>query len=229
VPGHRYFGSWLPDTCADAKGRPAGGHAKELLRRAHGGLSSTMQWLYDRGVLVVAAAGNDALREHHGGIRPQPRFPAYYEPVLSVAAADADGEPSLYSNRGDVDPFFNGITTFGGAVKKPKSRTSVPRPRTGGKARERSIVGLYCSPTLPGGKANKTGYVHWAGTSFSTPIVSALAALLWQQDAAQGPHEIMRRLRACAHNIPSTTAQGTDPDGALDAPYLEVWQEVPRA
>jgi hypothetical protein len=226
VPLRRFWGRWLPGTrqyAGDAAWPDRRSH--ELLDRAHGGLSSTVRWLHDRGVLVVAAAGNDALREHLGGELPPPRYPAYYEPVLAVAAAGADGQPAVYSNRGDVQPFGNGITTFGGSVVAPSSprRPAVTRAGAHG-GRQQSIVGLYSSPTLPGGEPNRTGWVHWSGTSFAAPIVSALAARLWQQDAAQTPDDLMHRLRASADNIAARRPQGRDPDGPLDAPYLEAWQ-----
>ncbi len=219
VPRRRYFQRWLPRAHEASGGAwPADvALANELLEGAHAGLLRTMQWLYDRGVLVVAAAGNDGLRRHLNGVPPPPRYPAYYEPVLAVAAADADGSPASYSNRGDVVPFGNGVTTFGGSV-------SVPGARKPPVSDENAILGVYSSPTLPDGSRNETGWVRWAGTSFSTPIISGLAARLWQQDAGQSPAQLMQRIRDSAHNITSRRKQGTDPDGPLDAPYLEARQ-----
>jgi subtilisin family serine protease len=227
VPRQRYFRRWLPDSQAYLRGAWPDEQSNKLLDRAHGGLASTVRWLHDQGHLVVAAAGNDALRQHLGGELPPPRYPAYYEPVLAVAAAGPDGQPAAYSNRGDVVPFGNGLTTFGGTVVPAKSPDRPPMTNSGATGRRlNSIVGLYSSPRLPGGEPNRTGWVHWSGTSFSAPIVSGLAARLWQQDAAQTPDTLMQRLRACAQDVASRRPQGKDPDGPLDAPYLEAWQET---
>ncbi len=225
VPRRRFFGRWLPDSHTARPGAWPDDRSNQLLDRAHGGLASTVRWLHDQGVLVVAAAGNDALRRHLDGELPPPRYPAYYEPVLAVAAAGHDGAPAAYSNRGDVVPFGNGVTTFGGSIELAHSDDRPAVTRTGASGgRQQSIVGLYSSPRLPGGAENRTGWVHWSGTSFAAPIVTALAAQLWQQDAAQRPADLIRRVRECAHNIKAWRAQGQDPDGPLDAPYLEAWQ-----
>jgi subtilisin family serine protease len=217
VPRRRYFSRWLPRAHSAAQGAWPVGLANDLLEGAHAGLAGTIRWLYEQGVLVVAAAGNDALREHLGGVLPPPRYPAYYESVLAVAAAGPSGRPAAYSNRGDVQPFGNGITTLGGDVVV---RRADQPPLTA----EDGIVGVYSSPTLPTGEPNRSGWVRWSGTSFSTAIISGLAARLWQQDANQQPADLMHRLRSSAHDIASRRAQGTDPDGPLDAPYLEVHQ-----
>ena len=46
--------------------------------------------------------------------------------------------------------------------------------------------------------ANKTGWVAWAGSSFSAPIVSALSAKIWYTLPAgqQNPTGVMNRVRA---------------------------------
>jgi subtilisin family serine protease len=198
-----------------------------MLDAAHRSLWNTVQWLQAQGVLVVAAAGNDALRGHLRGQLPPPRYPAYYQPVLAVGASQLDGKPAAYSNRADVLPLGNGVTTFGGRIDLPNSDDAPPvtdgHDRRDG--RPQSIVGLYASPTLPGGEPNTTGWVRWAGTSFATAIVSGFAARLWQQDASQTPADLIERVRSVAHNVPSRRRAGTDPDGPLDAPYLEAWQE----
>jgi subtilisin family serine protease len=217
VPRRRFFSRWLPETHSAVHGAWPEGLANDLLDSAHGGLAQTMDWLYSQGVLVVAAAGNDALREHLQGVPPPPRYPAYYESVFAVAAGEPNGEPAIYSNRGDVEPFGNGITTLGGGVV---TRRANQPPLTA----DDGLVGVYSSPTLPGGEPNQTGWVRWSGTSFSAAIVSGLSARLWQQDASQTPADLIHRLRDCAHNIATRRAQGIDPDGPLDAPFLEVHQ-----
>ncbi len=203
-----------------------------MLDAAHRSLWNTIRGLSEQGVLVVAAAGNDALRALLGGALPPPRYPAYYQSVLAVAAAGPDGAPAVYSNRADVLPLGNGVTTFGGNVVVPDRRDEPPEadPGVAAGGRAQSVVGLYSSPTLPRGEANTTGWVHWAGTSFATAIMSGLAARLWQQDGSQSPTDLIYRVRSLARNAPSRPRRpaGKDPDGPLDAPYLEAWQEFER-
>jgi hypothetical protein len=220
VPRRRYWDRWLPESRRRARDqRWPDERTNQLLDGAHQSLLNTVQWLHDQNVLVVAAAGNDGLRHHNQGEPPAPRYPAYYEPVLAVAASIEDGQPADYSNRGDVRPFGNGITTFGGQVV-PSGRDQPPRT-----AAEGSMIGFASSGQLAGGDVNRTGWVRWAGTSFSSAIISGFAARLWQQDASQTPDRLMRRIRGCAHDVSRGRPPGNDPDGPLDAPYLDARQE----
>ncbi len=128
-------------------------------------------------ILVVGAAGNDFVPPHFMGvpggtpIRPEPRWPAYKDEVLSVAATKLDGVTAAqYSNRGDVPVIRNGVATFGGdatpSVDGPGKLTSLSE----------AIKGI--GQNSAAGTAD-TGWLHWAGTSFATPIISALAAAYW--------------------------------------------------
>lgn len=56
-------------------------------------LRDAVRYAYERGVVVIAAAGNDAIE----GVA----YPAGYEEVIAVAAADAAGNHMYFSNRGD--------------------------------------------------------------------------------------------------------------------------------
>jgi hypothetical protein len=230
VPRQRHWARWLPATRRAAMAQWPDDLSNTMLDAAHRSLWNTVHWLHMQGILVVAAAGNDALRAHLGGKLPPPRYPAYYQSVLAVAAAGPDGTPAVYSNRADVLPFGNGITTFGGNVLAPSADDAPPLadPGVTSAGRQQSVVGLYSAATLPGGERNQTGWVHWAGTSFATAIMSGLAAQLWRQDATQTPESLIRRVRGLARNIPARAQRGRpgkDPDGPLDAPYLEAWQE----
>lgn len=56
-------------------------------------LEEAVNYAWNRGVLLVAAAGNNGERS--------PVYPAYYEPCIAVAAIDKDGELASLSNYGD--------------------------------------------------------------------------------------------------------------------------------
>ena len=177
-------------------------------------------------MLVVAAAGNDALRpQTRDDAPPPPRFPARYEDVFAVAATTSGGTPASYSNRADIQPFGNGITTFGGDVVD-QSDKDVPRPPADASAgREDAVVGVYASETLPDGVPNTTGWVRWAGTSFAAPTVTGVAARLWSVSGRLDPDDLMRKVLEFTKPVPGGSRTNPDPDGALDAPLLDAWQE----
>ena len=110
------------------------------------------------GILVVAAAGNEA----QDPIDPNPvEYPAGYEHVLSVAASDSTGAWAPFSN-------FNATND----VSAPGVGVYAAIPKgfdfSGGAA--------TCSP-LPG--LAQPGWCQVHGTSFATPITAAAAAWVW--------------------------------------------------
>jgi len=146
-------------------------------------------------VTVVASAGNDA--------KAYPRHPAAFEDVLSVAAipksypknSDGTYKRASYSNcahynNATKDKAFS-FATFGGDLVNGSLDPS------GG------VLGAYIGviPTqnndgtfFQEGSGNPTGYVHWSGTSFATPIVTGLIAaqdsdLAYSTPNIPGPHK----------------------------------------
>ena len=224
VPMHvKHLERWLPSVHrAMALGHMQAlpDHAQNVLDAAHLNLRSAIDWLHAHDVLVVASAGNDALRApaHAHGEPPPPRYPAHYQRVFAVAATDADGGAAIYSNRADLKPAANGIATFGGEAIRPDSPFEPPQTETGltRAGRENAIIGVYSGASLPGGADNRTGWVQWAGTSFAAPIISGLAARFWAQSPDQTADQVMARVRACA--------RPTSASRELDAPVLEAWQ-----
>jgi thermitase len=120
----------------------------------------TIRWAAERGVLVVAAAGN----EHDDGNAPE--YPAaLLQPVgsngragigLSVGATSMDGSRAYFSNTGSylslAAPGYNVFAAE--SAEAPWPRAQLP----------------WASP----------GYYGWAsGTSFSSPEVAGAAALVW--------------------------------------------------
>ncbi|HEY3110771.1 MAG TPA: S8/S53 family peptidase [Chloroflexota bacterium] len=193
-PGDQGLEFWLPLTFGDLVERGLAGAlredvsqtlagvnraAAEALRLAHLNLALTISWLaVDQGALIVASAGNDYdayLSTGPTEARVEPRFPARYDHAFGIAAVDHEGRPSEFANRGDVKALVNGVAAFGGNAHRPGPRMM---PRIGG--RLMPITGVYSAEKLPiDNLVNTTGWVHWAGSSFSAPIVSALAARLW--------------------------------------------------
>lgn len=177
----------------------------------HTAVRRAVAFATSRGVLAVAAAGNENLdlatttadgsspnnaRTRHS--RPVDGhcdvLPAELPDVLAVSAVGAATVKSSYSS-------------YGAGV------VDVAAP--GGDARQRSRVatsGCVLS-TVPGG-----GYERMCGTSMATPHVAAVAALVASQHPDAGPAELASIVRASATPLTCPTGR-YDPDsnGRADA------------
>lgn len=138
-----------------------GGEADPLLANA-------VRFCNDNGVLIVAAAGNDACRCLH--------VPAALPSVLAVGATDAGGAPLDSNNWGDV------YRTQG--ILAP---------------------GQTMAGAAPGG-----GIAFRTGSSFATPVVTGIVALLLSLQLKAGgkpdPHAIRDALLASAIPCDAETA-----------------------
>ncbi len=143
-----------------------------ILSHIEEGLRLLCEALYARGVLIVAAAGNDSLDVVQQGLRPRPpRAPARYETTLSVASVNSRFNPSMFANAANLPTIDSGVATFGGDAYGATDPNGLPD----------AVRGIYISPTFPNGEQNTSGWADLAGSSFATPIVSALAAHLMSQ------------------------------------------------
>lgn len=143
-----------------------------LLNQLEEGLRLLFESLYNHGALVVAAAGNDSDAASRQGKSPRPpRAPARYASTISVTSVNSRYEASQYANAACVAPMDAGIATFGGESYGFLDTNELPD----------AVRGVYIAPTFPGGEANSNGWADWSGTSFATPIISALGAHLLAQ------------------------------------------------
>jgi hypothetical protein len=216
----RLLDRWLPRTAQNPDVlRRRLPDVSAMLDLVHANLTDAIASLVERGVVVVAATGNDALRRDvPPGDRPPPRFPARYDNVLGVASMRRDLQTAAnYSNRGELTAasWPGDVSTFGGNIVSPGADDE-----PGLTDAEDGIVGIFSTRPLPGGADNTSGWVRWAGTSFSTPIVGAVAARLWATDPTRGPLDVIAWVGSFAH--PPNT--GPDPDGPLGVPVIDVSQ-----
>jgi hypothetical protein len=180
------------------------GQAADLDATCSADVACTINSLVETyGVLVVAAAGNDYDNKvrAEGEPRPEPRLPARFDNVFGVAAINGEGKATRYSNRGDMPVIGNGVAAWGGdtvARKATDAQKEHADQKPGGVSEHDAVVGLYTAETLPPGpdqageSQNTTGWVKWAGTSFATPVISALAAKVWANNPSLSPLEVIR-------------------------------------
>ncbi|MCC6188969.1 MAG: S8/S53 family peptidase [Anaerolineales bacterium] len=154
LEGHRDAG------CLDRVRQHSG-----LLERWSAPIEALCLWLKGYDVPLVAAAGNDAVRNNGNpsGNRPSARYPAAFDSVIGVGALPrGSGGPggvvaASYSNLADR-PQKTGYATLGGEAGEANG-----------------ILGLYIGP-FPDGRPNDTKWAWWAGTSFAAPIITGLVA-----------------------------------------------------
>lgn len=153
-----------------------------------------IQTLVQRGAIIAASAGNEAdLRENPTGMRPPALHPAAFanppdsiHQIIPVGAVKHDGTVTSYS----CYPGARGIATYGGEI--PTLNPSDPPSSTPKIITYDAMKGIYSAgfyppmsedpPALEYPPPNDHGWSRWIGTSFATPIISAVAArvLDWQ-------------------------------------------------
>jgi hypothetical protein len=223
-PGERVWDHWFGGPGAMPPIHPS--RQAALIEALDEAVEQRIDLLLDAGAVIVAAAGNDALRSRRksaDGTHPQPRLPADYDGVICVVATNREGKISAYSNRADVPATGNCVATYGGeGVLDGKSATVPPgNPRDG-------MVSVYTNvevPTVDGMQPNMTGWVYWSGTSFATPVISGIAAnVLAANELARQADPSVARLtpRQVLTRILDTAAPPAETDPALGCPYLPV-------
>jgi Subtilase family len=208
-------------------------------------LRQTLQSLADAGVIIAASAGNegDGREMPAGALRPNALYPASLsdsiENVISVGAVTKNGAAASYS----CYPGLHSIGAWGGEL--PAAGEVVP-PNPGDPGSDHpqvtfsdAPIGIYSSILYPPLSAvpavppeqyytppNHSAWAYWIGTSFATPVVSAVAARILQQKKQDGnPDSVYTILKGL---IPSTQVvqwDHLDPnDGTADGPLLRVEQ-----
>lgn len=172
-----------------------------VLNHVEEGLRLLFESLHSHGALIVAAAGNDSSNAFEKGLSPRPpRAPARYESTLSVTSLNSSFAPSKFANAANIPPFDSGVATFGGESYTVSSTDGRPD----------AVRGLYLSPLFPTGEQNTSGWADWCGSSFATPIVSALGAHLMAQGWSAS--NVVIRLAAGSQERRSERLFGSTPD-----------------
>lgn len=149
----------------------------------------TIDQLRARGVVVVAAAGNEWTT---------PTRPAKCPGVVGVVALNRDGFKSNYSNFG-AELTASGIATVGGDDDDPGARWSA--------LADSGLLTLgNDGPTVP--LANGHSYYTYFGTSFSAPVVAGAISLMLSINPNLSYDQIVQGLRVSARPHVTSTLPG---------------------
>jgi F0F1-type ATP synthase epsilon subunit len=163
-----------------------------------------------KGAVIVAAAGNDSRDPPEVKL---PQIPASYPFVIGVAGSNFCGDRACFSNAGDVAAPSGDVGRAGKDTVKNCNRwpgfclTSLAKQT---KVADQERAG---SPRRP----EFTGFAHWIGTSFATPLVSGQAALLLE---GMGPDGVRRAIEGSA-------VKPTPPDPNLGAGVIDLPKSLP--
>lgn len=178
----------------------------------HQGLRKEIARAIQAGIVVVAAAGN-------GGRGSGPSYPAAYPGVIAVGMTTRGGAAASLSQS---DPRME-VTVAAPGEKVTLLRWS--HPQTG-------------RPPADYFNEGRQGWNEGDGTSYATPMVSGVVALMLQHSRAEGknltPAEVKKRLQQTADRPPgavpdSQLGYGTvNPMGAVFGPFPKSGSRAPE-
>jgi subtilisin family serine protease len=140
------------------------------------------------GAVVAAAAGNDSAAS---ALPDPPNLPAGWNTGLGVAATNPENQRACFSNQGR-------LAAPGGDGRGGKESGDGCKPRNSDCQDANcpmAVIGPILQP--PYTDDNSTGFIFWSGSSFSTPLVSGLAALVWQAGGGSLSVEQVEKLILC--------------------------------
>jgi len=190
--------------------RWAADHGAKVINMSLGGPSGTsyledaLKYAYDKGVTIVAAAGND----NSGTISYPAAYNAY---VIAVGATRYDETRAPYSNYG-----------AGLDIVAPGGDTSVDQNADG---YPDGVLQNTFNPNTK--KTNDFNYWFFQGTSMATPHVAAAAALVIAHGNATSPDEVRAALQTTAKDLGAPDWDSTFGWGRVNAAAALGWTSGP--
>ncbi len=149
--GYTYDGvKWAMDNGADVISMSFGGSGSSQT------FQNLMNTAHDRGIVLLAAAGNDNVSEKH--------YPAAYNHVICVSSVDSDDGKTNFSNWNDPDINDDWVDIAGpGGFRIGNNTGLLSSVDTSNKEKDYGPEGYYGS---------------MSGTSMSTPVIAGIAGLM---------------------------------------------------
>lgn len=159
-------------------------------------IKEAVSYAFKKGVLLVAAAGNDSAEEGIN-LNTNPTLPVCADTeenmIVGVAAVDAADKKAKFSNYGSncVDIAAPGTGTFIDKLQK------------------QGLVSTYFDPARP---SEHNLYVYGVGTSVAAPMVSAVAGLILSINSGLDVKTLRDRLLVSVDNIDEPNRSGCGAD-----------------
>ncbi|HUJ59514.1 MAG TPA: S8 family serine peptidase [Kofleriaceae bacterium] len=185
--------------------RYAADHGAKVINMSLGGafpstvLKKAVKYAYDKGVVVVCAAGNEQ--------RGRVGYPAAYPGAIAVSATQGDEALAFYSNYGkDIDIAAPGGNTMGKDGQRNNPDGGVLQNT------------IYIDRDTGRSDPTRDGYFAFMGTSMASPHVAGVAALV-VGEGVTNPDMVEQVLKTTARK-PTNQKYTTDKYGAgiVDAP-----------
>jgi len=169
-------------------------------------IETLMQTLFDAGIVLVAAAGND-------GDNGNPiHYPSEYPSVISVASIDGDKKLSYFSQYGDRAE----IAAPGGFIKYATTYPNI-------------LSTTYCKTYLLKNSytsLQNSFYDGMQGTSMACPVAAGLCGLMLSQDSTLSPTEIRYRLHVTALPLDPASSTTINGNGYINAYAALTFKEL---
>lgn len=125
--------------------------------------------LQNEDISIAAAAGNESRGLPQ---KKNARFPAAFKEIIGVGALGKNDKPTDYSNKRDL-PITDGADALGGEVEDVGGEVVSTKGVPGWYIGDIPVSARNPLPT-----PSPSGWARWAGTSFATPRITVLLALL---------------------------------------------------